>query len=126
MGDAFLFAFALRGSLGNLAGLVEEGGIFEGDVEGAFGAVEPELVALLGVVGHGGEDEAAAGGVGEDDLDVVVGLAAVVVAADGTGGKSGSWVGAEDPVGDVHVVGAELGDEAERPLIVEPPVDEAL
>ncbi len=33
-------------------GLIEEGCVFEGEIEGAFGSVEPELVAHLGVVGH--------------------------------------------------------------------------
>src|SRR6266550_739909 len=113
------------GGFGDAVGLVEEGRVFESEIERAFGSVEPELVAHLGVVGHGGEDEATSAGVGEDGLNVVVGLAAIVVGADGAGGDGRGGGGAEDPVGDVHVVGAQFGEQTERPLVVEAPVDQA-
>src|SRR5258708_37147263 len=104
-----------RRCLGDAVGLVEEGCVLESEIERAFGSIEPELVAHLGVVSHGGEDEAASAGVGEDGLNVVVGFAAVVPGADGAGGDGGGGRGAEDPVGDVHVMGAEFGEQTERP-----------
>src|SRR5258708_30151513 len=55
---------------GDAVGLVEEGCVLECEIERAFGSVEPELVAHLGVVGHGGEDEAASAGEGVDGLNV--------------------------------------------------------
>src|SRR5258707_13107671 len=42
-----------RRCLGDAVGLVEEGCVLESEIERAFGSIEPELVAHLGVVSHG-------------------------------------------------------------------------
>src|ERR1700750_2544462 len=48
-------------SLRNAVRFVEEGCVFECEIERAFAAVEPELVSHLCVGAHGGEEEAAGG-----------------------------------------------------------------
>jgi hypothetical protein len=57
---------------------------------------------------------------------VIVDLAAVLEAVDAAGADHRLGLGPEEPVADVHLVTGELGEQAARVFLVEPPVEQVL